>query len=140
MRRSAALAALSRDHHHALDAALRLRRAEPETLAQAVDHFRRFFESRGAHHFDVEERVLLPALPADDLEWGPLSRRVLDEHADLRARGARVGDVDAARELGQRLNDHVRFEERELFVVLEQRLGAEGLERLGRQLDAAESG
>ena len=138
MKRSAALAALSRDHHHALDAARRLRRADEDTLPEAVAHFETFFATRGSRHFEVEEEVLLPALPASDAHWAQLSRRVLDDHADLRARGADVPDVAAAHELGLRLHDHVRFEERELFEVLEQRLGADGLERLAQELDAAD--
>ena len=39
MKRSPELAALSRDHHQALEAALRLRRATDETLEAAVGHF-----------------------------------------------------------------------------------------------------
>ena len=134
MKRSAALAALSRDHHHALEAALRLKRADAGTLADAVSRFEEFFASRGAHHFDVEEEVLLPALPASDPEWSRLTARVLAEHADLRARGAAIGSVEEAHELGARLTDHVRFEERELFELLEERLGEDGLRELATKL------
>lgn len=137
MKRSAALAALSRDHHHALDAALRLRRADEATLAEAVKHFQDFFASRGDRHFAVEEAVLLPAVPASDPEWAALAERVVAEHADLRKRGGEIADVSAAHALGERLHDHVRFEERELFQVLEARLGPDGLERLARELERA---
>ena len=69
MKRSAALTPLSHDHQHALDAALRLRRAERDTLAAALAHFERFFETEGRRHFAIAERLILPALPAQDAEW-----------------------------------------------------------------------
>jgi hypothetical protein len=47
--------------------------------------------------------------------------------------------VSAVRALGERLNDHVRFEERELFVHLEGTLDEVTLERLGHAVQAAEA-
>jgi hypothetical protein len=47
--------------------------------------------------------------------------------------------VAAARELGARLNAHVRFEKRELFAHLEAALDATALEELGRAVEAAEA-
>jgi hypothetical protein len=136
VKRSAALAGLSRDHHHALDAALRLSRADAGGLEAAVRNFHEFYTQRGDRHFEAEEAVLLPALPESDPDWAALCARVRSEHADLRRRGAEVGDLAAAHALGERLRDHVRFEERQLFEVLEERLGDDELERLGRELEA----
>jgi hemerythrin-like domain-containing protein len=145
VRRSAALAPLSRDHHHALDAALRLRRAEPDTVADAIAHFHRFFDRDGRRHFAIEEALLLPALPADDPEWAPCVARVRDDHDAIRAAASALADpgsahdpVAAARALGERLNAHVRFEERTLFEILEQRLPAPELARLGDAVAEAE--
>src|SRR5688572_23991459 len=118
MKRSPALAGLSRDHHRALDAALRLTRAEADTLPEAVKHFREFFAAHGDRHFQIEESVLVPALPPEDSEWTALCDRMAAEHAELRGLARDIQDVDAARALGERLRDHVRFEERELFEVL----------------------
>jgi hypothetical protein len=42
--------------------------------------------------------------------------------------------VAGAHELGTLLHDHVRFEERELFPLLEDRLSEPQLERLGAAL------
>lgn len=140
MKRSPELAALSRDHHQTLTAALRLRRATPDDVHEAVAHFLDFWNRHGQRHFAIEEELLLPALP-DDEGWAEAADRVRDEHAEIRARAAELATaqpVEAARELGQLLRDHVRYEERHLFVLLEQRLAAEALARLGRQLAAAE--
>ena len=147
MKRSAALAALSRDHHHALDAALRLRRAGPGDLGAAVAHLQAFWEPRGRRHFEIEEGLVLPALPPTDADWREATERVRDEHARIRAAvdalaGGRGGGaaLEAAHGLGQLLHDHVRFEERHLFGLLEARLPERDLARLGEAVERAEAG
>jgi hypothetical protein len=49
------------------------------------------------------------------------------------------GTVDAAHGLGRLLRDHVRFEERHLFGLLEQRLPEVELARLGEAIERAEA-
>jgi hemerythrin-like domain-containing protein len=144
MKRSAALAPLSRDHHHALEAALRLRRAQHGDLHDAVRHFQDFLEPRGRRHFEIEEELLVGALPETDGDWLAATARMLDEHARIR----RLADLVAGRpaedrlahahELGELLRDHVRFEEREVFPLLEARLPASELAALGAAVEAAE--
>jgi hypothetical protein len=62
-------------------------------------------------------------LPADE---PALRTRLLAEHAEIRRRAKALGELLAA---------HVRFEERELFPVLEARLSHDELIELGRRLD-----
>jgi hemerythrin-like domain-containing protein len=145
MKRSNALAPLSRDHQHALDAALRLRRADRGTVMDAIAHFRRFFDREGRRHFAIEEQLLLPALPADDPEWAPCIARVREDHEAIRAAAAGLADPGAAtdpvtdaRALGERLAAHVRLEERVVFELLERRLSESALERLGAAVSAAD--
>ena len=140
MQRSEALAPLSRDHHQALETALRLRRATDETVDAALARLNAFWVGVGRRHFEIEEELLLPVL--SDERWTAMAERVRAEHADIRARAAALEHepaVEAARELGERLNAHVRFEERELFAHLEAALDATELERLGRAVEAAEA-
>lgn len=132
MKRSAALTPLSRDHHQVLAVALRLRRGEPGSL----EAFRELWASDVQRHFAIEEQVLVPALP-DDPDWAAGCRRMLDEHAEIRRRAESL-DADAGEALGRLLDDHVRFEERELFVLLEERLPADALATLGDRIDALE--
>ena len=142
MKRSPELAPLSRDHHVALEVALRLRRATTVTLAQAVEHFLDFWDRQGQHHFVVEERVVFAALPADDAEWAAATRRVRDEHAEIRnLASALQGEplLDDAHGLGALLSAHVRYEERELFPLLEGRLSREALAALGSAVIDAEA-
>jgi hemerythrin-like domain-containing protein len=141
MKRSAALAPLSRDHQHALDAALRLRRADADTARAAAEHFARFFEREGRRHFDIEEELLLSCLPADMPEWAEAAGRIREDHDAIRAAADAPSalTVSAARALGWRLAEHVRFEERVAFEILERNLSSRELEQLGRAIAAAEA-
>lgn len=139
MKRSPALIPLSRDHHHALDVARRLRRASAEDVDDAIAYLRDFWEPRGRRHFEIEEQLLLPAVPETDAEWREAAARVRAEHGAIRARVTAVEGVEAAGELGRMLHDHVRFEERELFALLEARLTEEELTRLGAAIERAEA-
>ena len=47
--------------------------------------------------------------------------------------------MGAAHELGALLHDHVRFEERDLFSLLEERLPEDDLARLGEAIEGAEA-
>ena len=142
MKRSPELAALSRDHHQALEAALRLRRATDETLEAAVGHFLEFWRRQGEQHFVIEERLVLPALPDEDAEWAEATGRVRAEHAEIRAGAASLADVSsvrAAHRVGELLAAHGRFGERTLFPLVEQRLSQGALTELGRGLADAEA-
>ena len=134
MKRSDALAELSRDHHQALFVAQRLIRATDATAEAAHAAFEEFW-NRERHHFRIEEEILLPSLarhvPADH----EAIVRVLTEHVDLRRRAAdAAADRATLQELGERLRTHVRYEERTLFALVETTLSEEELEELGAAL------
>jgi hemerythrin-like domain-containing protein len=142
MKRAEALQPLSRDHLKSLLAAKRLRNATDAT--EAGQDFLDFWEAEGKHHFRVEEEVLLPGwalhCPVDRVAVA----RMLEEHLAIR-RGAlraaaEVASLEELRDLGQLLNDHVRFEERELFPMIERALAPENLGRLAIAIERAEEG
>ena len=125
MKRLQALIPLSHDHHHALVDARRLRRAaarddDPSGAALA---FVRFFRTSSVPHFREEEEALFP-LVIDVEEARALLVQALLDHQHLHALVAALeagGDVRATmRELGERLEAHVRLEERQLFPLIEQ--------------------
>jgi hemerythrin-like domain-containing protein len=137
VRRSPELAPLSRDHHVALSHALRLRRATALDVAETAARFLAFFVEEGRAHFVAEEELLGPHLRRlrEDL-----ARRLLEEHAEIRAGARALGrdpTVAGAHRLGDLLRAHVRFEERVLFSVLESELSVEELDEIGRRLDGA---
>jgi hemerythrin-like domain-containing protein len=145
MKRSEALAPLSRDHHQGLFVALQLKRAEPGTAASARQAFVSFFEEDGARHFRAEEEVLLPAYARHAEPDRPEVVRVLVEHVELRRRAQDLAatpepEVAELRELGERLEAHIRHEERVLFPMIEEALTEAELERLAAAVERAEAG
>jgi Hemerythrin HHE cation binding domain len=120
MRLSGALTPLSHQHHEGLYVALQLKRARPDTAAEARRAFLDFFE-REAAHFRTEEELLLPAFARHCDPSDPAVVRVLVEHVDLRRRGQDLAvaghapDLAELHDLGERLERHIRHEERELF-------------------------
>jgi hemerythrin-like domain-containing protein len=150
MKRHPGLRALSEHHHHALIAALAMRRAgqaPPEQrlkqARQAANEFLRFWGETGSRHFREEEEFLLPAYSRhkqldEDLEV----MAMLAEHAAIRARvfaleQARQNDRAIATilsELGPLLTRHVRREEDRIFPTIERTLSEEEIAWLGERL------
>lgn len=130
MKRHPALVALSHDHHHGLVQASRLRRGaeagDPLTAARA---FLRFFEQETVAHFREEEERLFPLVAALDEARDALTR-ALFEHQRIHALVARLDEqLDAGApeaalmaELASLLEAHIRYEERELFPLIERLL------------------
>lgn len=121
MYRDPRLRGLSSEHHQALVLAVNLKKAaksgDDETLAAAAQELAERFESELDPHFIVEEELLLPALKARGASEYDLIERTEVDHAYLRegAKRAAAGETAHLGEYGQRLSDHVRFEEKELF-------------------------
>jgi quercetin dioxygenase-like cupin family protein len=132
MKRHQALIPLSHDHHHALAEARRLRLAadRDDDPSGAATAFVRYFRTSSVPHFREEEEALFP-LVIDVEEARALLVQALLDHQRLHALVAALEagrDVRATmRELGERLEAHVRLEERQLFPLIE-RVAAESLD------------
>lgn len=123
MKRSSALQPLSREHHTALSLANACMRASQSGDAamvrlacqRAISSYANELDA----HFKTEEQSLLPLLISPETQV--LVQRTLVEHQLLRGLldGLRQNDVEALDNFGKYLVDHVRFEERELFPVIE---------------------
>jgi hypothetical protein len=143
VKRSDALAGLSRDHHHALVVAQRLRRADARTAAAAREAFLSFWQTEGSVHFRIEEELLLPAYARHGSSRHEAVVRVLTDHVELRRRAADLGadptpELARLHELGERLDEHVRHEERVLFGLIEAALPPGELAELAKAMEAAE--
>jgi hemerythrin-like domain-containing protein len=145
MIRHDAIAELSRDHHQALFQAMALKRATDENHGQVAADFVRFFDEHANRHFEIEEQVLLPewaVLAGIEQTVDPIVTQMLREHVELRAmvRLLRAGDIDLAfvREVGQRLDAHVRHEERKVFPMIQQSLTDDQLQLLAQQMRVAD--
>lgn len=133
MKRDPRFHGLSSEHHQALVLARSLTE-EPRawTPEDGVALGLRFLLELEPH-FCVEEEVLIPALRRAGA--ASLVDRIAEDHAFLRrsVQAARTGDERAARAFGERLRDHVRFEERELFPTCGETLPDEVLDEVARR-------
>lgn len=143
LKRHPSLQPLSRDHYVGLVQARHLVKAADGSSIDrraAVAAFLDAWDAEIAEHFDDEERLLAPL--ADEAG----RTRLLGEHDCLRemvseARGRRRHvDPDASwvRSLGEMFNDHIRWEERELFPSIES-TAHEGLDALRPQAERIEA-
>lgn len=137
MKRNKNLIELSRDHHHGLLLGWKikqgLKRDVPlDELANYVIHFAR---EALFPHFKEEECQVLVYLSPDDA----YHKRTLYEHAELRGIIIRIGikgqvDQKLLLTLVEKLEAHIRFEERELFPYIEKLLSIQQLDEIGKLL------
>jgi tellurite resistance-related uncharacterized protein/hemerythrin-like domain-containing protein len=143
MKRHTGLEPLSREHHRALVLARRLKAAaaRADVAAEVVDaeiaERRAAFKADLTPHFAVEERELLP-LCHGRAELAEHAETIRQDHAALRAMiaaAARDSWPRDAAALADRLEAHVRFEERVWFPALEAALDDATLAALSWRLD-----
>ena len=149
MKRHPALIPLSQDHHHGLVAARRLRHAaagEEVERTEAAAAFLGFFARDTIPHFrDEEERIFPLVADAPDPATGLVTEALL-QHQRLHALAGALREESAGgevmaetmRRLGRALEEHVRFEERTLFPLIEGGVSEEAL--LGAQRAAVTEG
>jgi len=120
VKRDARLRGLSSDHHRALVLAHTLRGASA-TGAMLAETFFAELEP----HFRIEDEEVLSVLALrTDAESRALATRTAEDHAHLRAEAAcaAAGEPVDFAAFARRLEEHVRFEERELFPFVEAQL------------------
>lgn len=143
MKRDRRLRDLSDDHHQALVLARRATRAaagDTATSRCVWDEVVRRFANELEPHFAIEEQCLLPALARSGR--ADLARRTRDEHAALRQLVIEDQTEIASRlaRFGRLLRDHVRFEERVLFAVIQETLDDAALDVVGDACRSRKSG
>lgn len=135
IKRSKELAPLSREHHEGLLFVWKIRQGLK--LAVTKERMGRFctwsWASHFAAHFQKEEAELLPVLG----EAHPMMEKMLEEHeaiADKFAEIMRKPTIPALERLAQIINYHIRFEERQLFPLIEQVVTSAQLAAIGEAL------
>ncbi len=138
IKRNENLVLFSREHHHGLVFCTRLKKANQASNSVLKLFIHEFYKNYLEEHFKNEEQLLLPLL--SDTE---ISTQFLDEHNQIRQLIDRVristNDIqNISLELGQLINDHIRFEERVLFPWLEKVCSEEELDNIGDRLGKIE--
>ena len=135
IKRSKELAPLSREHHDGLLFVWKIKQglANGTSIETLCNYTRWFWTNHIKPHFKDEEKVLVKFLPADN----SLVLQMFREHAQIRDliisldKEANAGSLQL---LAEFINDHIRFEERELFAYAEQTLTPEQLNEIYKEL------
>ncbi len=144
LKRHESLIPLSRDHYVGLVQAQHLIKAGGQDAVarrKAVAEFLDAWAMEIEPHFKDEERLLRGLMSDAD------GRQFEAEHALVRGLAAEAGDkrkeVDPGAawvwEVGQKLNDHIRWEERHLFPAIEKSATAQELKMLGEETQKVEA-
>lgn len=138
MKRNINLQELSRDHHHGLLLGWKIRQGlkyaiSPEVIAEYVAYF-----SVAAlyPHFREEENYILSYLSDND----EFKTRTLREHEDITKLIELISvppvQTETLIKIAQQVDDHIRFEERELFPYLESTLDDDQLGKIGDAINS----
>lgn len=121
VRRHLGLQTLSREHHHALVMARLLRTSVGNVTADVAQSLQAMWRTEVLPHFRVEERELLPLCHGHAGGVAEHADTVRADHKQLRALfdAAAADGFQNAVALGQKLEEHVRFEEQHWFPALE---------------------
>ncbi|MEX0777754.1 MAG: hemerythrin domain-containing protein [Phycisphaeraceae bacterium] len=141
--RHEALAPFSRDHYTGLVQAQQMMKAadaDDVERRKAVAEFVDAWDREIAEHFADEEKLLLSLMNSDDRQ------RLFDDHRRLAGMADQARQLrrqvdpapDLLRQIGQALEAHIRWEERELFVRLQNELSQEQLALLQHQTEPIE--
>jgi iron-sulfur cluster repair protein YtfE (RIC family) len=147
MKRHKSLYPLSHDHHHGLFEARLLSLADEQAGQDSpgalANRFIEFWESDLQRHFQQEEEIVLPVIEQYKSPDSAEVKETLRQHdeirrliAEVKGKLAQQAGIDAAllRQLGDALRDHIRYEENELFPVLEACVPEKVLWQINEQL------
>jgi hemerythrin-like domain-containing protein len=146
MKRHKSLFPLSHDHQHGLALALKLKYSKKplssspeEEITVLKNELADKYENVLRKHFKLEEKYLVPGF-----EENKLMKQMLEEHRKLEGLYNKIVNntekltLSQLREklnlFGELLDLHIRFEERELFPLIEKLLSEEQLKELGEKL------
>ncbi|CAN5504539.1 hypothetical protein BH11BAC1_BH11BAC1_01310 [soil metagenome] len=136
IKRSAAIVQFSKDHHFALLLVWKIREGlkksiEPKRISQYVTHF---YDNDLIYHFNDEEEILFKKLSSDN----PFRIQAEDEHKNIKQLidelRKKSGDISLLTRFAKTLEEHIRFEERELFNYIQQNISNDELAEMGASL------
>jgi len=143
MFRDKSLIPLSHQHQRALALCVRIDRAQPipvKDLRSWQTEIEQHFDQEINIHFSAEEQVLFPTARQFP-ELATLVEELIFDHAALRESfdqaKARSMSAESLPAFAQRLSNHIRKEERQLFERLQGLMNARDLAALGIRLEEA---
>lgn len=135
IKRSEQLKPLSHDHHDGLLFVWKIRQGLKNNTDQNIisRYVTWFWENHLQLHFKKEDELLVPLMPADD----KLMKRMSEEHEEIEALihiNQNIADEVNLGLIADKVNDHIRFEERVLFSHVESSLSGYQLDFISKKL------
>ncbi|WP_143960923.1 hemerythrin domain-containing protein [Litoribacter populi] len=137
LKRHAALVPLSRDHHFGLLLSWKIKKGlnvgfEKERIVRYLEYF---FAEHLEPHFELEEKYIFTFLDEDH----PMRTVAERQHKDLRTKVEGINNLpkgvgEELSDFAEKLEEHIRFEERELFEHIQQVIPEDKLEELEEKL------
>lgn len=137
MKRALELMQLSRDHHSGLLLCWKIRYGLNHKISidRIVAYLKHSFTNELEPHFKLEEEFAFILLP----ETHPMRLEALAQHALLRKQVGQMGEDPVNEEMLKTFSDllelHIRFEERQLFPLIESSTPPEALKASGELIN-----
>lgn len=134
IKRNKSLVNLSKEHHFGLLACWKIRRGfelkvEPKRIANFVNNF---WATHLEAHFIAEEKTLFNVIKHTLVDQALEQHLKLTTLINLISKNANTVQLT---EFANLLEQHIRFEERQVFKMLQQELSEEKLDEIGTQLN-----
>ncbi len=136
IKRHPALVSFSRDHHFGLLLVWKIRQGLKNNISgeRISDYVLYFFKEDLEKHFAEEEELLFSHLSIDD----SMRKKAEEEHKEIYKLVETIGnnkkDVDLVNKLADKLDQHIRFEERDFFNHLQKKISSAELEKIANRL------
>jgi hemerythrin-like domain-containing protein len=144
MKRNPALYTLSHDHHQGLILAQQLKKGAPQykgmpsTLEDKKEYTLSFYKTELVKHFQNEEEILFPCVKNKNDELDRKIAEIISEHRKMESLINDLGKTDQLEnvldELGWLLEKHIRIEERDVFMEIENVLTEEELQVISEEI------
>jgi iron-sulfur cluster repair protein YtfE (RIC family) len=150
MKRHPALHTLSHDHHQGLILAQQLKKGAPQykgmpsTLEGKKEYTLQFYKSELVQHFKDEEEILFSLVKKKNDNVDMMMAEVISEHRKMESLVKELEKTktleDVLDEFGVLLEKHIRKEERELFVEIENVLTDDELKSISEKIMKSRKG
>lgn len=135
IKRSKQLTPLSKDHHDGLLFAWKIKQGlkNGTDIKLIAEYVQWFWTNHLQEHFSEEEQVLAPHLPPEN----ELLQQMMDEHQEIEAMihiNENIPAESLLAKLAESIDDHIRFEERQLFPYAEKVIPEKELNLIYEQL------
>ena len=136
IKRSPELVTLSHEHYDGLKFCRNLKLGEKlqVEVSRMAGYIQWFWDNHLLHHFQQEENLLFRAVENEGIP------RALEEHAAIRQLvtvAIENPSYEHNNKIATLVNDHIRYEERELFPALEKQMDKATIESIGKALQDA---